>query len=67
MRLARWSLRVDRLRREKEWGKKVDPYLLIKAVNIMCPPTSLKARLFPRGRVHGTVGFPKPILMRIPQ
>ena len=47
-------------------GKKMDPYLLIKAMNIKRPPTSLKTRLFPRGHADGTVGSPKPVLMRIP-
>ena len=49
------------LRRKKAWGKKMDPYLLIKAVNIERPPTSLKTRLFPRGRANGMIGLPKPI------
>ena len=39
----------------------------IKAENIERPPTSPKTRLFPRGRANGTVGLPKPVLMRIPQ
>ena len=55
------------LRRKKAWGKKMDPYLLIKAVNIKRPLTSLKTRLFQRDRANGTVGLPKPVLMRIPQ
>ena len=66
MKLGRWSSRADGLRRKKAWGKKMDPYLLIKAVDIKCPPTSLKICLFPRGRVNGMVGLPKPLFMRIP-
>ena len=31
------------------------------------PPTSLKTRLFPRGHANGTVGLPKPVLMKMPQ
>ena len=67
MELGRWSLRTDGLRRKKAWDKKMDPYLLIKAVNIERPPTSLKTRLFPRHRVNITVGLPKTVLMRIPE
>ena len=57
LKLGRWSSRADGLRRKKAWGKKMDPYLLIKVVNIKCPPTSLKTRLFPRGHAkrHGWV------------
>ena len=47
---------ADGLRRKKAWGKKTDPYLLIKAVDIKRPLWSLKSRLFPRGRVNGMVG-----------
>ena len=47
---------VGAQRRKKVWGKKMDPYLLIKAVDVKRPLTSLKCRLFPRGRVSGTVG-----------
>ena len=66
-----WNLgtgarRADGLRRKKAWGKKTDPYLLIKAVDIKRPLISLETRLFPRGRVNDTVGLSKPILMRIP-
>ena len=57
---------VDRPRRKKAWGKKTDPYLLIKALDVKRPLTSLKSRLFPRGRVYDMVGLPKPLLMRIP-
>ena len=57
---------ADGLRRKKAWGKKTDPYLLIEALDVKHPLTSLKSRLFPRGRVNGTVGLPKPLLMRIP-
>ena len=66
MKLGHWSSRADGLRKKKAWGEKVDPYLLIKAVNIKHPPASLKTRIFPRGRADGTVGLPKPVLMRIP-
>ena len=59
--------RMDERRRKKAWVKEEDPYLFIKAVNIKRPLTSLKTRLFLRGRAKGTVGLPKPILMRIPQ
>ena len=34
MKLERWSLRTDGLRKRKAWGKKEDPYPLIKVVNI---------------------------------
>ena len=57
---------ADGLRRKKAWGKKTDPYLLIKAVDIKRPLISLKSRLYPMGRVNGMVGLPKPLLMRIP-
>ena len=57
---------ADGLRRKKAWGKKTNPYLLIKAVDIKCPLLRLKSRLFPRGRVNDTVGLPKPLLVRIP-
>ena len=57
---------AGRMRRKKAWGKKTDPYPLIKVVNIKCPLISLKLRLFPRGRANGMVGLPKPVLMRIP-
>ena len=67
MKLGRWSSRADGLRKKKAWGEKVDPYLLIKAVNIKRPPTSLKTRLFPWGRADDMVGLPKPILMKIPE
>ena len=50
---------ADRWRKKKAWGKKADPYLLIKAVDVKRPLTSLKSHLFPRGRVNGTVGLPK--------
>ena len=58
---------MDGLRKKKVWGEKVDSYLLIRAVNIERPPTSLKTRLFPRDDANDTVGLPKPVLMRIPQ
>ena len=63
--LGRWRSTVDGLRRKKAWGKMGGPYVLIKAVDVKRPLTSLKSRLFPRGRVNGTVGLPKPVLMRI--
>ena len=66
MKLGRWSSREDGLRKKKAWGEKVDSYLLIKAVNIERLPTSIKTRLFPRGRANGTVGLPKPIFIKIP-
>ena len=67
MKLGRSSSRADGLRRKKAWGRKMDHYLLIKAVNIERPPTSLKTRLFPRGRENDMVGLPKLVLMKIPQ
>ena len=67
IKLGRWSLRADGLRKRKAWGKKGEPYLLIKAVNIMCPPRALKLAYFQGVVRNGTVGFPKPVLMRIPQ
>ena len=58
--------RIDTWAFELEWyvgkggrrrgGKKTDPYLLIKAVDVKRPLTSLKSRLFPRGHVNITVG-----------
>ena len=56
---------MDRQRRKKAWGKKTDPYLLIKAMDVKCPLTSLKYCLFPRGRVNGTVGLHKPLFLKI--
>ena len=47
---------ADRQRRKQAWGKKMDLYLLIKAVDVKRPLTSLKSRLFPRGRVNDTIG-----------
>ena len=61
----RWERSI--LGRKKAWGKKLGPYPLIRTVNIKHPFTSLKTRLFPRDRANGTVGIPKPVLMRIPQ
>ena len=66
MKLGCWSSWADGLRRKRAWGKKMDPYLLIKAMDIKRPLINLKSRLFPRGRVNGTVGLPKPVLIRIP-
>ena len=42
----------------------LSPY---KGGECKAPPTSLKTRLFPRGGVDGTVGLPKPVLMKIPR
>ena len=67
LKLGRWSSRADGLRRKMAWGKKMGPYPLIKTVSIKRPLTGLKTRLFPRGRANGTVGIPKPVLIRIPQ
>ena len=58
---------MEGLRKKKAWGKKMGPYPLIKAMNIKRLLTSLKTRLFPRGRANDTVGLSKPVLMRIPQ
>jgi len=52
---------------EEGVGERVDPYPLIKAVNIMRLPTLLQTCLFPKGRAYGTVGLPTLVLMRIPQ
>ena len=63
-----WALELENGEAEKEkvWVKGVNPYLFIKAVNIMRLPTRLKTRLFPKGRADGAVGLPTPVLMRIP-
>ena len=53
---------MNGLRRKKAWGRKVDPYLLIKAVNAERPLTSLKTRLFPRRHVNNMVGLPKTLI-----
>ena len=64
-----WALELENggAEKEKAWVKKGNPYLLIKVVNIKRLPTRHKTRLFPKGRVGGTVGLPIPILMIIPQ
>jgi hypothetical protein len=64
MRTWALELRNGEAEKEKAWVKGVNPYLLIKAVNIKRLPTCLKTRLFPRE--NGTVGLPTPVLMRIP-
>lgn len=56
---------AEGLRRKKAWGEKVDPYLLIKALDVKRPLICLNSRLFPRGHVKGTVGLQKPLLMKI--
>ena len=61
--LGHWSSRTNGQRRRKAWGKKVDPYPLIKAVNVKRPLPGLKICLLPRGRADGTVGLPKSSFM----
>ena len=56
---------MDEQRKKKAWVKKGNPYLLIKAVNIMRPPRALKLAYSQGVARNGTVGFPKPVLMRI--
>ena len=60
MKLECWSSKMGRLRKKKMWGKKMVPYPLIKAMNITRLPIRLKTRLFPKGRIDGTVGLPCP-------
>src|SRR3990170_5979445 len=53
----------ERMGREEEGvGKRMDPYPLIKTVNVKRLPTHLKNRLFPKGHAGGTVGLPTPVL-----
>ena len=64
-----WALELENgggLERQKAWIKRGESYPLIKATNIKRLPTSLKTRLFPKGRADGAVGLPTPVLMRIP-
>ena len=63
-----WALELENGWAEKKEGvgERMDLYPLIKAANIKRLPTSLKTRLFPKGRASGTVALPTPVLMRIP-
>ena len=63
-----WALEL-----ENEWeeegegvGERGESLFLYKGSKIMCLPTCLKTRLFPKRRADGAVGLPMPVLMRIP-
>ena len=51
---------MDEQRKKKAWVKKGNPYLFIKAAEIMRLPLALETHLFPKRRAMARLGYPHP-------